>query len=404
MNVQELVAFSDSKLRSAHGPLREFKAHHQELLLKDGLHLDREAYKFTNLNRFFEGLALESKSESLPQFEEDAFIFVDGKLSTSPKIDGLKYGELPVDALKGLITHGPLSHLHHALMGPGLLIEVQKNAEIKEAVRIVKINNQDNISAPLILIKMGPFSKMTLLEETKMARTSSAQISESYVELMDGARLEHIHLDAGSESSLQHGSTWSQIAKDASYTNFVFHLNGKLNRRNLDLCLISPGANGESYALFLTSAEEHSDINTVINHKAADTTSGQIAKGLLDGNSKGVFTGKIHIHPKAQRVASSQLNRNLLLSPKAQIHSRPQLEIFADDVKCSHGSTTGQMSEEEVFYFEARGIPADKARTLLAYGFAMEIVLKIQNMTARAVIENAVMTTLREKFHLGGEA
>jgi Fe-S cluster assembly protein SufD len=175
-----------------------------------------------------------------------------------------------------------------------------------------------------------------------------------------------------------------------------------LNRRNLNLELLGPGANGESYNLYLTNGTEHSDINTIIQHRSADSTSQQIAKGILDGDSKGIFTGKIHIHPQAQRVASGQLNKNLLLSKKAQSHSQPQLEIFADDVKCSHGSTTGQLSDDEVFYFQARGIPAEKARTLLAHGFGLEIVLKIKDKTIRHKAESLVMESLKTKFELGG--
>jgi len=180
-------------------------------------------------------------------------------------------------------------------------------------------------------------------------------------------------------------------------------MKGKLNRKNLTLNLNEAGANGESYSLFLTNGREHSDINTAINHKAADTTSDQMAKGILDGESKGIFTGLIHIFPKSQRVASAQLNKNLLLSKKAQLHSQPQLEIFADDVKCSHGSTTGQLSDDEVFYFQARGIPADKARTLLAHGFGMEIVQKITNQEARGYLGQTVMSHLETKFNLGGK-
>jgi Fe-S cluster assembly protein SufD len=140
----------------------------------------------------------------------------------------------------------------------------------------------------------------------------------------------------------------------------------------------------------------------VIHHLSADTTSDQISKGILSGNSKGVFTGKIHIHPQAQRVNSGQINRNLLLSPKAQIHSQPQLEIFADDVKCSHGSTTGQMSDEELFYFEARGIRPEKARTLLAHGFALEVVNKIKNKELKNKISELVLNELTLKFNIGG--
>jgi Fe-S cluster assembly protein SufD len=174
-----------------------------------------------------------------------------------------------------------------------------------------------------------------------------------------------------------------------------------MNRRNGKIELTAPGANGESYNLFLTSNNEHSDINTEFVHAAADTTSNQIAKGILAGESKGIFTGKIHILKHAQRVASGQLNKNLLLSRKAQVHSMPQLEIFADDVKCSHGSTTGQLSDEELFYFQARGIPANKAKTLLAFGFALEIVKKITQEETRKRIESIVLNLLHRKFQIG---
>src|SRR5690606_40741349 len=137
------------------------------------------------------------------------------------------------------------------------------------------------------------------------------------------------------------------------------------------------GSHGESYSLFLTEQSEHSDISTVINHISADTTSDQISKGILSDTSKGIFTGKIHIHPEAQRVASAQINRNLLLSPKAQIHSQPRIETFADDATCSHGSTTGQMSDAELLYSQARGIAPERARTILAHAFALEVVTAI---------------------------
>jgi Fe-S cluster assembly protein SufD len=169
------------------------------------------------------------------------------------------------------------------------------------------------------------------------------------------------------------------------------------------MTLNNSGANAESYALYMTEGKEHTDINTMINHKAADTTSNQVAKGIVDGESKAIFTGRIHIFKDAQRVASGQLNKNLLLSKKAQVHSQPQLEIFADDVKCSHGSTTGQLSNDEVFYFQTRGIPQERAKSLLAYGFGLDVVMQITNPEARAIAEVVVKEKLKAKFKLGGE-
>lgn len=404
MNIQDLTALADSNLNQFSGELKKFKSHHRELFSNHGFDTNSETYKFTNLTRFFEELKSDNAPLSIPESDDSAFVFVDGKLINSPSISGLKSYALTEAELKKLKAESPLSHLHHTFMGHGLVLEVEKNQELSSPVRVLHIVGLDHVSAPTLLIKMGPFSKMTLLEETKSSMVSYAQIGETYAFLNPSSKLEHIQLDDGPASSIHHGSTWAQVDKDANYSNFIFHLNGKLQRRNLDIELNGSGANGESYSLFLTGSHEHSDINTLINHKSPDTTSNQIAKGIIGGEGRGVFTGKIHIHPKSQRVVSGQINRNLLLSKKAQIHSQPQLEIFADDVKCSHGSTTGQLSDEEIFYFETRGIPADKARSLLAFGFGLEVVLKIQDRNARATVESKVMNILKEKFDLGGKA
>ncbi len=391
-------------MKMTEGALKSFKQHHQNLFQENGLNISGESYQFTNFKRFIEEMPTATETHTLPTIEENSFLFIDGKLTSAPKIEGLSYYSLPEEMLGELNQTSAFSHLHHGMMDNVLVIEIQKNTEIKQAIKLYHIINNENIAAPTIWVIMNPFSKMALLEETLTSRTSYLQVSESYLNLGEGAHLEHIQLDLGSESSLHHGSTWSNVSKDASYTNLIFNLKGKLNRRNLDVKLKAPGANAESYALFLTSQNEHSDISTVFNHEFEDTTSNQIAKGILGGDSKGIFTGRIKIHPKAQRVSSGQLNRNLLLSNKAHIHSQPQLEIFADDVKCSHGSTTGQLSDEEIFYFKARGIPEEKAKTLLAFGFALEIVLKIKNSDIKGHVETAVLKILKEKFQLGAKA
>lgn len=400
MNFSQLTALAESTLNQ--GPFNEFRGQNLALFKEQGFPGKGESYKFTNMARYFEELQTEQGLHSIPEAEEGAFVLVDGKLISSPSIPGLTARSLMKEDLASLSKDSPLSHLHHGLMGQGLLLELDKNTELKEPVRLIHILGLDQVTAPTVVIKLGRFSRMSLVEETRSSMQQYALLGESYAELAEGAKLEHVQVDSGTPGSIHHASTWASVGKDSSYTNFIFHLDGKLRRRNLDIKLLAPGANGESYGLFLTSGKEHSDINTVINHLYADTTSNQIAKGVLDDESKGVFTGKIHIYPKAQRVISGQLNKNLLLSKKAQVHSQPQLEIFADDVKCSHGSTTGQMSEEELFYFETRGIPKDRARTLLAFGFGLEVVLKIQNLRVRKTLETKVMEALKEKFKIGG--
>lgn len=363
-------------------------------------------YKFTNLKTFFK--AHEGKSEplDLSAFQTSAFdtLFVEnGKvLDQGLSIPGLKVSELSSSFFESAqdFRKNALTNVHHE-MSQVTEITLEKNTVLARPLRVVYLHSDKNLSTHTLVIKAHPFSKMTLLEEHVFSE-HGASVHETYVDVASGAQIEHVQLNLGKTESLNHGSTFSNVARDAQYRNVVLHLAGRLNRLNLDLNLLASGAHGESFNLYLTSDKEHSDINTITNHRAADTTSKQLAKGILDGESKGIFTGKIFIHKDAQRVAAGQLNKNLLLSKKSQAHSQPQLEIFADDVKCSHGSTTGQLSPEELFYFEARGIPREKARTLLAHGFGMEVVLKIEDKTTRDMVSDHVLHALKEKFKLGG--
>ncbi len=405
MDLKAITALAETRLAMGDVRLKDFRQTHLHLLKQNGFKPDDEYYKYTNVGRFIEEMKYAPMNNN---FDLDSYldpkiptlIFVDGDLQfTDLKIPGLKTTILTTPMPNGRTN--PLTSLHHGLLTDGVRIEVEKNTKIESPIRILSLFTKTNINAPTVEIVLGVHSELTLIEENVGCDPVYSVVSENFVKVGAGAKFEHIQLDTGASEALHHGSTFVEVEKDGNYRNVVLHVSGKLNRRNLELKLNAPGANGESYNLYLTNAQEHSDINTVIHHLAADSTSNQLAKGILDGESKGIFTGRIHIYKDAQRVASGQLNKNLLLSKKAQAHSQPQLEIFADDVKCSHGSTTGQLSPEELFYFSARGIPQDKARTLLAHGFGLEVVMKIQNTVAREKISALVLEQLKTKFKIG---
>lgn len=409
MDRQALSALVEKKIELGSEDLKDFKQTHLHLLNQEGLKSSGEFYKFTNMDRFIESFEYSPQNNEidLTKFEISSMptiLFMDGELFKSDlNIPGLKISKLKDEftAIASELTEkNALTHLHHSLLEEGIVLSLEKNTELKTPVRILHIFSKSSICAPTIFVRAAKFSKMTLIESAVGLNDSYCQIAETYLSLEEGAKVEHIQIDEGKNQGLHHESTYAKVQKDGSYKNIVFHIGGKLIRRNLDLKLLDPGANGESYNLFLTEDGEHSDINTVTHHMAPDTTSNQLAKSILDGDSKGIFTGKIYIHPKAQRVVSGQLNKNLLLSKKAQVHSQPQLEIFADDVKCSHGSTTGQLSDDEIFYFETRGIPADRAKTILAHGFGMEVALKIENKMAQAMISAIILEKLKTKFNI----
>lgn len=408
MIFDQIAADGERRLKMDDSGATEFRKNYLQKLSREGLTNDLRGdfYKFTNMKSFLEKLSYEPRNNPVALDE-----FIDEKIPTLFFIDGaLQNPELKIDGLStGLWKDRPeyteinaLTNLHRAMMTDGVKITVKKNAELKTPVRILHLISRAGVVAPTVVIEAESHSSLTLIEENVALEESYALAAETYVHVRPGAKVEHIHLEKGKASSVHHGTTHAHLEKDANYRNLVFHVSGNLNRRNVFININAPGAHGESFNLYLTNGEEQSDIYTEIHHRSADSTSDQLAKGILGGSSKAIFTGKIQIHPDAQRVNSGQLNKNLLLSKKAQVHSQPQLEIFADDVKCSHGSTTGQLSPEEVFYFESRGIPLERAKTLLAHGFGLEVVLKIQNALAREMTSDLVLETLKTKFDLGG--
>ena len=412
MNIETMVELATKNIEMTSNDLGDFKLTHLELFKHKGFtQEDPEAYKFTKFNTFMDALETSPYEGDEVRYENyldqnfHSIVFIDGLLkSPLPTITGVNFTTIPEAFSQKsfeILDNNPLSHLHHALLGGGIHIEIASKIKVEKPIRLINVVTRSGITTPTFVIKAHTFSEASILEENYDQAIAHAVISESYVHVEAGAVIEHVQLSHGSESALMHSSTQAYVARDGKYNNLLLNLSGKLNRRNLSLELLASGAHGESYNLYLTNKTEHSDISTVIHHHAADTTSNQIAKGILDGDSKGIFTGKIHIHPQAQRVVSGQLNKNLLLSNKAQAHSQPQLEIFADDVKCSHGSTTGQLSDDEVFYFMARGIPAEQAKILLAHGFGLEIVHKITNKITRQKVESLVMDALKSKFQLG---
>ena len=379
---------------------------------KTGLPHKSENYRFTNIEKFLNpvhwktphkvyGEKVEHEILKNQSEYKNLVVFVNGilapelsrhaEMDITPIFSGLNDQETLWKSFN-VFAQDELTHLHHSFLYEGVVIKGKKN--IKQTVKIISLITDDNIfTHPTIFVHAEKFSDLTIVEEClSVADKVYAQQFFGLVQVDEGAKVEHIQLVHENNQANYLATTEAKVQKDAVYRNITLHLGAALARKNLSIELLEAGAHAESYALYGLRSKQHSDIYTQIIHKAPDTTSAQIAKGILADESRGVFTGKIHIHPQAQRVASSQLNKNLLLSQKAQAHSQPQLEIFADDVKCSHGSTTGQLQDDELFYFQSRGIPADKARALLAHAFGNEILMKIANTQVREEINTRVLS------------
>lgn len=209
------------------------------------------------------------------------------------------------------------------------------------------------------------------IENTSLTQTNFTLKQNSHVHHTKALLTKDVHTHVGKVNAI--------LDRDSHFTSLTFSVDGKLNRNNVEVFLNEQGAHASVNGLYTGKDKQHQDNFTTIHHNAPHTTSNQIYKGILDDEAHGVFTGKVIIHRDAQLVESSQLNKNLLLSKKAVIETRPQIEVYADDVKCGHGATIGQINPEEVFYLESRGIPQDKAQKILCHAFAYEAIESCEN-------------------------
>jgi Fe-S cluster assembly protein SufD len=246
-----------------------------------------------------------------------------------------------------------------------------------EAANIIHVLNGDQNESILtsLVINAEPSSESSFLEIflneneekvqsftlTKINCEANAKLSHTKAVL---AHLSHTHI----------GKVKADLARDALLYSLTFCAAGSVNRNNLEVNINGVGAHATVNGLYTARGEQHQDNFIHIHHRAAHTTSEQIFKGIMDDNSRGAFTGKVVIHRDAQQVDATQLNKNLLLSNKAHVDTRPQIEVYADDVKCGHGATVGQINQEEVFYLESRGIQKLKAQKILCHAFGQEVL------------------------------
>ena len=214
-------------------------------------------------------------------------------------------------------------------------------------------------------------------------------VTEVYV--AEGARLSHYKLQTESTSAFHVGTIQAHQARSSRYESFSFATGAKLSRTNVYTTLAGDGAEVVMNGLYMVDGAQHVDHQTRIEHVAPNCPSHELYKGILDGRSHGVFNGKVYVHPEAQKTDGKQSNNNLLLSDQARVDTKPQLEIFADDVKCTHGATVGRLDETALFYMRSRGIGMLEARRLLTYAFAADVLEKIELDGLKEALEAQVL-------------
>ncbi len=283
--------------------------------------------------------------------------------------------------------------LNTAWLRDGAVVHLAKNAVLNQPLHLLFIAAQkDAASCPRCLIVAETGAQCTVIEDY-VAATSEAYFTNAVTEIAiaPNARVRHVRLQRESAAAVHIASCAVSLAKDASYISQSIAFGARLSRYNLDVLHHGEGAEAVIDGLALISGQQCADTHTTMDHVRPNGRCTQLHKTIVGGSAHAVFNGKVLVRKDAQLTNSAQQSRNLLLSSTARVDTKPQLEIFADDVKCAHGATVGQLDAEQLFYLKSRGLPDGAARNLLTYAFGAEIVDRIPVKSLVAQLEKTVM-------------
>ncbi|HKX12285.1 MAG TPA: Fe-S cluster assembly protein SufD [bacterium] len=286
--------------------------------------------------------------------------------------------------------------LNAAFLSDGAFICLSPNTEVKAPIQLLFVsrsNGQATISHPRVLIQAEAGSKASVIE-TYVGAGSYFTNAVTEILVGEGAQLEHVKLQGESEAAFHVASIAVHQDRDSRYANHSISLGAALARHDIETVLDAEGAFGALNGLYMVTGKQHVDHHTNIEHAKPHGGSAELYKGILDGQSQAVFDGRILVQPDAQQTSSQQTNKNLLLSDEALVNTKPLLEIFANDVKCSHGATIGRLDENQVFYLRSRGIEQTLARSLLTYAFASDLLAALPHEPLRERLKGLIFSRL----------
>jgi Fe-S cluster assembly protein SufD len=284
----------------------------------------------------------------------------------------------------------------------GVFIHVPENTTVQKPVLILHVNdaNHDQVithTRLLTIVESG--SKLSIIE--KFNTVGENAVLHTFTEeivVKEKAAVEYCKIQNDAGKLYQVANTNIHQADSSRVDTFTLTLNGQIVRNNFTITIAGEKCESHFNGLYMLNGNTLADNHTVVDHQKPNSFSNEMYKGVLDGNSKGVFNGKIFVRPQAQKTNAFQSNRNISLSPNTAINTKPQLEIWADDVKCSHGCTIGQLDEEALFYLQSRGIDKTTAQGMMLYAFTAETLKTISNETLKAYIDSLVSERLHKNF------
>ncbi len=313
------------------------------------------------------------------------------RLSRLPDIDDLRQPELERRLSSFEQTVAPaLAALNTAFLTDLLYIDVAKGCEIDRTVHVISVaDGQPAFAQPRILIRLGANSRCRIVEH-HVSRGQTVSNTITQIDCDAGSRLEYIKLQDESDEAHHLAAQQVELGPHARLETVHLDLGASLARNDLQVRLKGRSASAALYGLFIADGHRHLDNHTDVEHCVGDTNCKEVYRGIVCDHGRGVFNGRILVHPGADGSNASLENRNLLLDRTAEIDTKPELEIYTDDVKCSHGSTTGQLDATAVFYLRSRGIDEAQARQMLTIAFAREVADRIDISALRETLDRTI--------------
>jgi Fe-S cluster assembly protein SufD len=377
-----------------------------------------DAWKYTNVAPFVkvpyqlaETEAPTSRQPLLPDPLPDGggaqIVLVNGRYAPELSSVGLLTGGLEVASLAEVLAARPetvepyltkavrngnaFAELNAAFLEDGVFVRIPAHTTVPRPIHLVFLSEPvfgPTVSHPRNLVIAEPGSEAAVVE-TYIGSAGEPYFTNAVTEIVlrDGAVLDFSKLEREGDAAFHVATIAVDQGRDSTFTSHSISLGGALARNDLNVRLGAEGAECTLNGLFLGSGTQLLDNHTLIDHAKPHGTSRELYKGIMDGKSRGIFHGTIIVRPDAQKTDAMQTNKNLLLSKEALVNSEPALEIFADDVKCRHGSTIGQLDAAAMFYLRSRGIGEEEARNLLVYAFASDVASRIRVAPLRALVE-----------------
>ncbi|MFT5260873.1 MAG: Fe-S cluster assembly protein SufD [Cryomorphaceae bacterium] len=382
-----------------------------------------EDWKYTNLRALaskpFNATQREEGLSTINSSELDAtrLVFSNGLFQSSlSDLTSLPAGAIVCSMAKALHIHADKVQAQLAVLQPedgnvfislntglftdGTFVFVPKGVKLEKPVEMTFVaTGEQTFNTPRNLIIFEEGAEATIIERHLSSDESTALTNTATeIKLSANAQCDFYLIQTAGAKARQIGGTWVHQEAGSRFSARTITLGGQLVRNELKVTLAGENAHTDCIGLFIGKARQHIDNHTTIRHQAPNCTSREVYKGILDDRARGVFHGRVVVDQDAQQTFAEQENANLLLSRDAEVDTKPQLEIYADDVKCSHGATVGELDAKQIFYLQSRGIDKDSARTLLTYAFAADVLDEIELPS----LKNELRQVVAKNMHLEG--